>query len=68
VGMTRARSRLLLSYAASRGRAGGAASPDGPGRGRSTGASPFLTSIDPALLSRAETARRPAPDRQLRLL
>ncbi|HEY2277190.1 MAG TPA: UvrD-helicase domain-containing protein [Streptosporangiaceae bacterium] len=70
VGMTRARSRLLLSYAASRGR-GGAASPasaDGPGRGRSTGASPFLASIDPALLSRAETARRPAPDRQLRLL
>jgi DNA helicase-2/ATP-dependent DNA helicase PcrA len=50
VGMTRARSRLLLSYAA----------PRGP--------SPFLAAIDPALLSRAEVARRPAPDRQLRLL
>jgi DNA helicase II / ATP-dependent DNA helicase PcrA len=68
VGMTRARSRLLLSYAAARRRGGGAASPDGPGRGAMTGASPFLASIDPALLSRAETARRPAPDRQLRLL
>jgi DNA helicase-2/ATP-dependent DNA helicase PcrA len=50
VGMTRARSRLLLSYAAPRG------------------ASPFLSAIDPALLSRAEAAKRPAPDRQLRLL
>ncbi len=69
VGMTRARNRLLLSYAASRGRGGGGAhDAAGPGRGRSAGASPFLTSIDPALLSRAETARRPAPDRQLRLL
>ncbi len=50
VGMTRARSRLLLSYTA----------PRGP--------SPFLAAIDPALLSRAEVARRPPPDRQLRLL
>jgi uncharacterized protein (TIGR00375 family) len=50
VGMTRARSRLLLSYAAPRG------------------ASPFLSAIDPALLSRSEVAKRPAPDRQLRLL
>ena len=50
VGMTRARSRLLLSYAAR------------------AGASPFLTAIDPALLSRADVTKRPAPDRQLRLL
>jgi len=50
VGMTRARSRLLLSYAA----------PRGP--------SPFLSAIDPALLSRTQVAKRPAPDRQLRLL
>ncbi|MBV9794958.1 MAG: UvrD-helicase domain-containing protein [Actinobacteria bacterium] len=50
VGMTRARSRLLLSYAA----------PRGP--------SPFLAAIEPALLTRAEVAKRRAPDRQLRLL
>jgi DNA helicase II / ATP-dependent DNA helicase PcrA len=63
VGMTRARSRLLLSYAAQRGRGG--ADPDTSGR---AGPSPFLAAIDPGLLSRSEPARRPAPDRQLRLL
>ena len=50
VGMTRARSRLLLSYAAPRG------------------ASPFLAAIDSALLSRTQVGKRPALDRQLRLL
>ncbi|HEY6501724.1 MAG TPA: UvrD-helicase domain-containing protein [Streptosporangiaceae bacterium] len=63
VGMTRARARLLLSYAARRGR--GAADPEAAGR---AGPSPFLAAIDPGLLSRAEPVKRPAPDRQLRLL
>jgi DNA helicase-2/ATP-dependent DNA helicase PcrA len=63
VGMTRARSRLLLSYAARRGRGG--ADPDASGR---AGPSPFLAAIDPGLLTRAEPVKRPAPDRQLRLL
>ncbi|MEP7026282.1 MAG: ATP-dependent helicase, partial [Actinomycetota bacterium] len=60
VGMSRARSRLFLSYAARRARRGG--EPGG-------GPSPFLADLDPALL------RRPAPPRprrpasqQLRLL
>jgi superfamily I DNA/RNA helicase len=66
VGMTRARSRLLLSYAAHRGRGAGIGTQDGPGP--SAGASPFLAAIDQSLLSRAETARHKAPDRQLRLL
>jgi uncharacterized protein (TIGR00375 family) len=66
VGMTRARARLLVSYAARRGRGGrGAADPDAAGR---AGPSPFLAAIDPGLLSRAEPVKRPAPDRQLRLL
>ena len=59
VGMTRARTRLLLSCAAHRGRPGGPAA---------AGPSPFLAAIDPALLSRAASAKRPSPDRQLRLL
>ena len=60
VGMTRARSHLLLSCAARRGRPGGPAE---------AGPSPFLAAIDPALLDRAAPPRprRPA-DRQLRLL
>ncbi len=60
VGMTRARSHLLLSYTARRGRPGGPAE---------AGPSPFLAAIDPALLDRAAPPRprRPA-DRQLRLL
>jgi superfamily I DNA/RNA helicase len=63
VGMTRARARLLLSYAARRGRGG--ADPAATGR---AGPSPFLAAIDSGLLSRAEPVKRPAPDRQLRLL
>jgi ATP-dependent DNA helicase UvrD/PcrA len=63
VGMTRARARLLLSYAARRGRGG--TDPAATGR---AGPSPFLAAIDPGLLSRAELVKRPAPDRQLRLL
>jgi superfamily I DNA/RNA helicase len=63
VGMTRARARLMLSYAAHRGR--GRAGPAAAGR---AGPSPFLTAIDPALLTLATTVKRPAPDRQLRLL
>ena len=59
VGMTRARTRLFLTCAAHRGRPGGPAA---------TGPSPFLTVIDPALLSRAAAPKRPRPDRQLRLL
>jgi DNA helicase II / ATP-dependent DNA helicase PcrA len=66
VGMTRARSRLLLSYAAHRGRGAGAAAQAGPGP--TAGASPFLAAIDQSLLSRAETARPKSPHRQLRLL
>ncbi len=62
VGMTRARARLLLSYAAQRGRGGA-----DPATGRA-GPSPFLAAIDPGLLSRAAPVKRPAPDRQLRLL
>jgi ATP-dependent DNA helicase UvrD/PcrA len=60
VGMTRARSHLLLSCAARRGRPGGPAE---------AGPSPFLAAIDPALLDRSAPprARRPA-GRQLRLL
>ncbi len=60
VGMTRARSHLLLSCAARRGRPGGPAE---------AGLSPFLAAIDPALLERSAPprARRPAA-RQLRLL
>ena len=60
VGMTRARTHLLLSCAARRGRPGGPAE---------AGPSPFLAAIDPALLDRGTPprARRPA-DRQLRLL
>jgi superfamily I DNA/RNA helicase/PHP family Zn ribbon phosphoesterase len=60
VGMTRARSHLLLSCAARRSRHGSSAG---------TGVSPFLSAIDPGLLERSAPpqARRPA-DRQLRLL
>jgi ATP-dependent DNA helicase UvrD/PcrA len=59
VGMTRARSRLLLSSAAVRTRYGAS---------RPTGPSAFLTAIDPGLLARdaPPAARRAA--RQLRLL
>lgn len=60
VGMTRARTQLLLSCAARRSRHGSSAE---------TGVSPFLSAIDPGLLDRSAPprARRPA-DRQLRLL
>jgi uncharacterized protein (TIGR00375 family) len=60
VGMTRARTHLLLSCAARRSRHGSSAE---------TGVSPFLSAIDPDLLDRSAPprARRPA-DRQLRLL
>ncbi len=60
VGMTRARTRLLMSCAARRSRHGSSAE---------TGVSPFLAAIDPGLLDRTAPprARRPA-DRQLRLL
>jgi len=60
VGMTRARSRLYLSYAASRTRHGSTGG---------TGPSPFLRSIGPDLLDQPAAARprRPA-QRQLRLL
>ncbi|HEY0716246.1 MAG TPA: UvrD-helicase domain-containing protein [Streptosporangiaceae bacterium] len=63
VAMTRARTRLMLSYAARRGRRGA-----GPATAGRAGPSPFLAAIDPALLTRAATVKRPAPDRQLRLL
>ncbi|HEY1621677.1 MAG TPA: ATP-dependent helicase, partial [Streptosporangiaceae bacterium] len=63
VGMTRARSRLLLSYAAQRSRRGSA---------DETGPSPFLAAIGPALLARpaAPRPRRPRPpaEQQLRLI
>jgi DNA helicase II / ATP-dependent DNA helicase PcrA len=60
VGMTRARTHLLLSCAARRSRHGSSAE---------TGVSPFLSTIDPGLLERSapSRSRRPA-DRQLRLL
>jgi DNA helicase-2/ATP-dependent DNA helicase PcrA len=60
VGMTRARTRLLMSCAARRSRHGSSSE---------TGVSPFLAAIDPGLLDRSAPprARRPA-DRQLRLL
>ena len=60
VGMTRARGTLVLTCAARRSR---------PGFAAASGQSPFLTSIDPALLgpSTPRRTRRPA-DRQLRLL
>ena len=60
VGMTRARSRLLLSCAAARARYGAS---------RPTGPSPFLAAIDPGLLARdGPRAARPRAARQLRLL
>jgi uncharacterized protein (TIGR00375 family) len=60
VGMTRARTHLFLTWAARRRRH------DGTG---DTGPSPFLTSIDPALLDRSRPpAPRPPAPRQLRLL
>jgi superfamily I DNA/RNA helicase len=60
VGMTRARERLLLSYAARRARNGAGTS--------DSGRSPFLAAITPALpsLTAARRPRRPA-DRPLRL-
>jgi superfamily I DNA/RNA helicase len=60
VGMTRARSHLLLSSAARRSRPGGPAE---------AGPSPFLAAIEPELLNQSTPprARRPA-GRQLRLL
>jgi ATP-dependent DNA helicase UvrD/PcrA len=60
VGMTRARERLLLSYAGRRARNGAEAS--------ASGRSPFLAAITPALpgLTAARRPRRPA-DRPLRL-
>jgi DNA helicase II / ATP-dependent DNA helicase PcrA len=64
VGMTRARERLLLSYAARRTRH----SP-GDGRGEATGRSSFLAALAPGPPGLAGTrrARRPV-ERQLRLL
>jgi DNA helicase II / ATP-dependent DNA helicase PcrA len=60
VGMTRARSRLLLSCAAVRTRYGAS---------RPTGPSAFLAVIDPGLLARdAPPSARPRAARQLRLL
>jgi superfamily I DNA/RNA helicase len=59
VGMTRARSLLLMSCATTRTRYGS----DRPG-----GPSPFLAAIDPALLHRAAQPPRPRAARQLRLL
>jgi superfamily I DNA/RNA helicase len=63
VGMTRARSRLLLTYAARRSRSGPGA------HGGGSGASPFLRALGPVLAgpAAAPRPRRPA-DRQLRLL
>ncbi|HEY1639766.1 MAG TPA: UvrD-helicase domain-containing protein [Streptosporangiaceae bacterium] len=62
VGMTRARSRLLLTYAARRARGG-------PGALGGGGASPFLRALGPELAGPGAPPRprRPA-DRQLRLL
>jgi DNA helicase-2/ATP-dependent DNA helicase PcrA len=62
VGMTRAKERLILSYARRRSRFG---------TERETGASPFLRAIDTSLIERldADGAARDKPrDRQLRLL
>ncbi|HEY3735339.1 MAG TPA: UvrD-helicase domain-containing protein [Streptosporangiaceae bacterium] len=60
VAMTRARSLLLMSCAATRTRYGS---------GRPAGPSPFLTAIDPALLHRTAPRRpRPPAARQLKLL
>ena len=60
VGMTRARGKLLLSYAARRTRHGAEAP---------AGRSPFLAAIDPGLLGRiAPRGMRRTGDRQLRLL
>jgi DNA helicase-2/ATP-dependent DNA helicase PcrA len=65
VGLTRARERLLLSYAARRARNG----PEKIGPESASGRSPFLAALTPAPLSltAARRPRRPA-DRQLRLL
>jgi superfamily I DNA/RNA helicase len=65
VGLTRARERLLLSYAARRARNGA----DLNGTAASSGRSPFLAALTPAPpgLTAARKGRRPA-DRQLRLL
>jgi superfamily I DNA/RNA helicase len=61
VGMTRARSRLYLSYAAQRARRGAIAGGGGP--------SPFLADISPELLRRPQAPRpRRADAQQLRLL
>jgi superfamily I DNA/RNA helicase len=61
VGMTRARSRLYLSYAAQRARRGAIA-----GGG---GLSPFLAGLSPDLLRRPQAPRPRRPDaQQLRLL
>jgi DNA helicase II / ATP-dependent DNA helicase PcrA len=64
VGMTRARQRLLLSYAARRTRHGA-----GDGPGAAAGRSPFLAAINPPppALTGPRRAHR-AADRQLRLL
>ena len=67
VGMTRARTRLFLTCAGHRGRVG-PGEPRGPGGRAAAGPSPFLADIDPVLLSRVASPRRPQPDRQLRLL
>jgi superfamily I DNA/RNA helicase len=64
VGMTRARARLVLTYAAARSHGGGPGGTAGPG-----GASPFLRALGPALVSSPAPPRpRRAADRQLRLL
>ena len=67
VGMTRARTRLFFTCAGHRGRVG-PSEPRGPGGRAAAGPSPFLADIDPVLLSRVASPRRPQPDRQLRLL
>jgi DNA helicase II / ATP-dependent DNA helicase PcrA len=70
VGLTRARERLLLSYAARRARNGPEKiGPEKIGPVPTSGRSPFLAAITPAppSLSAARRPRRPA-DRQLRLL
>ncbi len=61
VALTRARSRLLISYAARRARGGEA---------RPAGASPFLRILGPGLVTASDAVPRPrrAGDRQLRLL
>ena len=67
VGMTRARTRLFLTCAGHRGRVM-PGEPQVPGGRAEAGPSPFLADIDPVLLSRVASPRRPQPDRQLRLL